>query len=152
MRAIAVKDRLVERMPGGWTYTQLADAANGARQGSLVRSVCDPDGKVLAHTHDVEQITLFQSGEGYMAVGKDILAVKAGSVVVVPAGTPHGVWNPNAKKLEYLVFCPAPDVPIQYLPPKAAAAMDRYLRLFHNAGDIAIRTTPIALAGSGEDI
>ncbi|NNM84860.1 MAG: cupin domain-containing protein [Phycisphaerales bacterium] len=152
MRAIAVKDRLVERMPGGWTYSQLTDATHGAHQGSLVRSVCDADGKVLAHTHDVEQITMFQSGEGYMAVGKDIVAVKAGSVVVVPAGTPHGVWNPNAKRLEYLAFCPATNVQIQYLPPNEAAVIERYMSLFHNAGDIAIRTHAIALAGSGADI
>ena len=152
MRAIAVKDRLVERMPGGWTYSQLADATTGARQGLLVRGVCDAEGKVFAHRHDVEQITVFQSGEGYMAVGKDIVAVNAGSVVVVPAGTPHGVWNPNAKKLEYLAFCPATEVQIQYLPPEEAAVMERYMRLFYNAGNIAIRTTPIALAGRGADI
>ncbi len=152
MPAIAVKDRLVERMPGGWTYSQLADSTHGARHGSLVRSVCDADGKVLAHTHEVEQITVFLSGEGYMAVGNDIVVVKAGSVVVVPAGTPHGVWNPNDKGLEYLVFCPATDVQLQYLPPDAAAVIERYMRLFHNAGDIAIRTNPIALAGSGAEI
>ena len=42
-------------------------------------------------------------GTGSFTVGEDVQTVEAGSVVIAPAGIPHGVTNSGAERLSLLV-------------------------------------------------
>ena len=54
------------------------------------------------HNHPgQEEVYYFVSGEGYMVVGDEEIDVAAGSIVLIPDGHFHKVWNTG---LEDLVF------------------------------------------------
>jgi len=57
---------------------------------------------VHAHT-GADKFYFVLSGEGRFTVGEEEQTIAAGSVVVAPAGIPHGVENPSAERLSLLV-------------------------------------------------
>ena len=75
----------------------------------LVIMTIPPDGEIGVETHDEnDQILSFVSGLGQAVVEGETQAVKAGDVVVVPAGKEHNFVNdgPNPLVL-YTVYGPA---------------------------------------------
>jgi mannose-6-phosphate isomerase-like protein (cupin superfamily) len=74
----------------------------------LVIMTIPPGGEIGVETHDdTDQILSFVSGIGKAVVGKQEKAVKAGDIVVVPAGKQHNFLNegPNPLVL-YTVYGP----------------------------------------------
>ena len=74
----------------------------------LVVMTIPPDGEIGVETHDEnDQILSFVSGVGTAVIEGESRAVKAGDVVVVPAGKEHNFLNtgPNALVL-YTVYGP----------------------------------------------
>ena len=56
------------------------------------------------HAHNgADKFYFVLSGEGRFTVGEEEQTIAAGSVVVAPAGIPHGVENPGAERLSLLV-------------------------------------------------
>jgi quercetin dioxygenase-like cupin family protein len=57
-----------------------------------------------AHAHDnADKFYFVLSGQGRFTVGEEQQTVAAGTVVVAPAGIPHGVENSGAERLSLLV-------------------------------------------------
>ena len=74
----------------------------------LVIMTIPPEGEIGVETHDEnDQVLSFISGVGEAAVAGETRTVKAGDVVVVPAGTEHNFTNtgPNPLVL-YTVYGP----------------------------------------------
>ncbi|KAK3373238.1 RmlC-like cupin domain-containing protein [Lasiosphaeria ovina] len=65
-------------------------------------------GDIGDEVHTVDQILTFTSGTGLAQVGSDEQAVKAGDMVIVPAGTRHQFLNKGPTPLIlYTVYSPA---------------------------------------------
>jgi quercetin dioxygenase-like cupin family protein len=59
-------------------------------------------GRTLWHTHDADQLIVVMAGEGVVANDDDELVVRAGDVVLVPAGERH--WHGTRKDREMSHF------------------------------------------------
>jgi mannose-6-phosphate isomerase-like protein (cupin superfamily) len=54
------------------------------------------------HAHDgVEEVYFFQFGQGKMKIGIEIVDVQAGSIILVPDGHLHRVYNTGATDLVF---------------------------------------------------
>ncbi|KAF2276281.1 RmlC-like cupin, partial [Westerdykella ornata] len=70
------------------------------------------DGEIGDEVHTVDQVLLFTAGEGLATVGGKDQEVRAGDVVVVPAGTQHQFVTVGDKPLELVtIYSPAEHAP-----------------------------------------
>ncbi len=61
------------------------------------------------HVHRItEEIYYFISGSRRMRLGRDLLEVGVGDVVVIPPGTRHKLFNPGPDPLVLLCCCSPP--------------------------------------------
>jgi len=61
------------------------------------------------HRHHTEHVTVLE-GRARMLLGRDTLDIGPGDVIVIPSGTPHGVWTlPGAPLKVMSVHAPAFD-------------------------------------------
>ena len=67
------------------------------------KTILHPEKHTNGHNHvGKEEVYHFVSGEGYIRVGDKDYPVSAGSVVLIPDGWFHKVWNPS--EIEDLIF------------------------------------------------
>jgi mannose-6-phosphate isomerase-like protein (cupin superfamily) len=52
-----------------------------------------PGGKVRLHWHDYDEVIIVQEGRALCTVGNEQGEARAGNVIAIPAGTPHGFTN-----------------------------------------------------------
>lgn len=67
------------------------------------------------HTHPSDQLYYVLTGTMHARVGDRTHVVSPGSLVIIPAGTPHWNWNEGTADevhFELIVPAPAPDVPL----------------------------------------
>ncbi len=79
-----------------------------ARNTQLVIMNILPSDEIGQEVHDVDQFFRFESGQGRVVIDAEEYLVKAGDVVVVPAGSQHNVNNTsNSEPLKlYTLYCP----------------------------------------------
>jgi quercetin dioxygenase-like cupin family protein len=53
----------------------------------------EPDCRFDSHTHESEQITMVLEGVLYFEQGAQIVGVRAGEVIAIPANAPHAVFT-----------------------------------------------------------
>jgi mannose-6-phosphate isomerase-like protein (cupin superfamily) len=63
------------------------------------------------HSHG-EAVHYYLSGQGHQIVGDESIAVEAGDLVFVPAGTAHGIRNSTGDPMRFLI---AEQLPGTYL-------------------------------------
>jgi mannose-6-phosphate isomerase-like protein (cupin superfamily) len=81
---------------------------NAANQ-SLAEATVPPGTETEEHFHRAsEEIYFFTSGSGRMKLGDEESDVSAGDTVVIPAGTPHKLWNTGTEPLRLLCCCSPP--------------------------------------------
>ncbi len=62
-----------------------------------------PHQSTRGHSHaGQEEVYYFISGKGYMEVGEDAYAVQPGTVVLIPDGAFHRVWNNTGDELYFV--------------------------------------------------
>lgn len=80
------------------------------KHSQLVLMTLLPMEEIGLETHtDNDQFFRFESGEGKVTIGETTVQVKDGDAVVVPAGTPHNIYNISSTsplKL-YTLYSPA---------------------------------------------
>ena len=83
------------------TYTLL----DNTKLNNLVvsKTILHPKKNTTGHNHPgQEEVYHFISGEGYMVVGDEQISVEKGSIVLIPSGHFHKVWNTST--IEDLIF------------------------------------------------
>jgi quercetin dioxygenase-like cupin family protein len=65
--------------------------------------------------HRIDEVLLYHSGEADVRVGETVYAVRAGDIVVVPAGAPHGTRNVGAEVVRLHAVFPSHRIDMQYL-------------------------------------
>ena len=72
----------------------------------------EPGDDIGEETHTVDQILIFVEGEGQSVLDGKRAAVKAGSMVQVPAGTKHNFINKGEEPLKlYTIYAPPEEEP-----------------------------------------
>ena len=72
----------------------------------------EPGDDIGEETHEVDQILVFVEGEGQSVLDGKRAAVKAGSMVQVPAGTKHNFINKGKEPLKlYTIYAPPEEEP-----------------------------------------
>lgn len=66
-----------------------------------------PGGELVPHTHEVLEVFYIISGSGSVLVNGERQKATAGSVIIAPAGSEHGLKNDGSEIIElYAVFSP----------------------------------------------
>jgi mannose-6-phosphate isomerase-like protein (cupin superfamily) len=103
--------RLEDRRPfvtaDGSSIRELAGVPSGnAVNQSLAEATVPPGRETIEHFHrSSEEIYLFTQGTGRMRLDTEEAAVRAGDMVVIPAGTRHKLFNTGSEPLVLLCCC-----------------------------------------------
>lgn len=81
-------------------------AVHGNARQSLAEAVVPPGGATLRHRHhESEELYFILAGTGRMTLGGDEFAIAPGDTVLIPPGTPHGLFNTGTEPLHLLCAC-----------------------------------------------
>lgn len=89
-----------------------ADPLPGATETSSIRIVEVESGAGrTAHLHPLsEEIIYVESGEGKVYIDGRLSQVRAGDVIRIPSGTPHGTIPTSQSPMRLVCFFPHPDL------------------------------------------
>jgi quercetin dioxygenase-like cupin family protein len=73
---------------------------------ALRRFIMEPGGGMPPHTNTVEHEQYVLRGQATIGIGNDTVAVRAGSVLYIPAGTPHWYKAHGDEPFEFLCIVP----------------------------------------------
>ncbi|HVE75436.1 MAG TPA: cupin domain-containing protein [Actinomycetota bacterium] len=91
------------------------DAAGFVESLALLFERMAPGDRIPLHTHSIDEVIVIDEGQGEVTVGNDLKSVSSGTVVFVPAGTPHGTRNLGDGVLKLHAVFPSQEIPIRYL-------------------------------------
>jgi len=88
MDVIAIAD-----LPFSRIANELVGDDHGGLGISLLLIDAPPGGGPSMHRHDYAEVFIVQEGEALFSAGDEQRTVRAGELVIVPAGTPHAFRN-----------------------------------------------------------
>jgi mannose-6-phosphate isomerase-like protein (cupin superfamily) len=110
MPAVYHRDRPIIRSASGeLSLSMVVNRDVGASSLSVWVTCHEPGEVVPLHTHTVEEVLTFISGEGIATLGAETIPVCADMSLVVPPGTPHGYRNTGAEPLRLVITLADPD-------------------------------------------
>jgi quercetin dioxygenase-like cupin family protein len=71
--------------------------------------------RVPSHRHPIDEAIVIESGTAEVTLGDEVREVEAGSVVFIPATTPHGARNTGRDHCRILGVFPSDVVGVEYL-------------------------------------
>ncbi len=87
--------------------------------GNSIFFVTAPPGRaVRLHRHRYDEIIVVQEGCATCVVGDEDREVKAGDIIAIPAGTPHGFTNIGETPLRQIDIHASPDFVTEWLEEK----------------------------------
>jgi quercetin dioxygenase-like cupin family protein len=95
---------------------KLLDRATGATTCSVswIRTPSGEGSPEGLHVHDVDQVFYVLAGTMRVEIDGEVNTLRAGDLVLFPAGRPHRNWNDGAEPTVHLAInapAPDPDVP-----------------------------------------
>ena len=102
---------------GTGTTRQVLISAQEGPNFALRRFIMEPGGGMPAHTNTVEHEQYVLRGNATIGIGSETAEVRAGSVVFIPAGTPHWYRAHGAEPFEFLCIVPNKPDTIQIVDP-----------------------------------
>lgn len=82
---------------------------------AIIRESIAVGDRIPLHTHDVDEAITILDGEAEARLGNDLRRVGAGTVIFIPAGTPHGSANAGDTPLQIHAVFPATTIEIAML-------------------------------------
>jgi quercetin dioxygenase-like cupin family protein len=67
------------------------------------------------HRHPIHEVIVFDAGAARVTLGDETRDVGAGTVVFIPAGTPHGTRNAEGRPVRMHAMFPSEQIGIEYL-------------------------------------
>jgi len=105
------------------TFVPLANEALGARSCSVHENILNPDAVVPWHQHGVEEVVVCLSGVGECTFeGGGPEQYRRGSVLVIPANTPHTLRNIGAERLCQLAILGGATPGTRWIEPEGSVA------------------------------
>jgi len=82
---------------------------HGNKNQSLAEATVPAGTETFLHKHiHSEELYHITAGAGYVVVGEERLAVKAGDSIHIPSGKPHGIINTGHQAMKILCCCAPP--------------------------------------------
>ncbi len=94
---------------GTRTTRQVLIGPDEAPNFALRRFIMQPGGGIPAHTNTVEHEQYVLRGRAEVGIGGEVLHVRTGDVVFIPAGIPHSYKVQGDETFEFL--CVVPNLP-----------------------------------------
>jgi quercetin dioxygenase-like cupin family protein len=94
---------------GKGTRLQILIGPDESPNFALRRLAIEVGGGMPRHTNTIEHEQYVLSGQGRIGIGDEIHEVKAGHVILIPAGTPH--WYQNIGAEPFVFLCAVPNLP-----------------------------------------
>jgi len=108
------------------TFTPLATPALGTSACSVHENILNVGAVVPLHRHPVEEVIVCLSGEGECTFeGQAPQAFRAGSVLIIPAGTAHTLRNVGHERLHQLAILAGREPGTQWLEPEGSVGKAR---------------------------
>ena len=105
------------------TFTALATPRLGTSSCSIHENILNVGAVVPLHRHPIEEVIVCLAGEGECTFeGHAPELFRAGSVLVIPAGTAHTLRNVGSERLRQLAFLAGPEPGTQWLEPEGSVA------------------------------
>lgn len=82
---------------------------------TLIVEEIAPGDRIPLHTHPINEVIVILAGTPEVALGDDTQQVEPGTVVFIPAGTPHGTRNTGADPVRLHAMFPSERIGIHYL-------------------------------------
>lgn len=82
---------------------------------AIIAEEIAPGDAIPLHTHDVDEAITILSGQAETRLGDERRHVGAGTVIFIPAGTPHGTANAGDEPLQIHAVFPATSIEIAML-------------------------------------
>ena len=85
----------------------LVDRRDGAPNFEMRRFIISPGGSIPRHYHpEIEHEQYVLRGKYRIGIGDEIVTVRKGDSVYIPAGTPHWYKNTGKERAEFLCIVP----------------------------------------------
>lgn len=104
----------MDLLPGGENAVRFDGYLHGASVSFFITRNGPGTGPGL-HRHPYEETFIIQEGEARFRVGQEEIEARAGQIVVVPAGTPHGFVNTGRDILRQINIHPAARMQTEWL-------------------------------------
>lgn len=82
---------------------------------TLIVEEIAPGDRIPLHTHPISEVIVILEGSAEVTLGDDTRHVDSGTVVFIPAGTPHGTRNVGTAPIRLHAMFPSEQIGIQYL-------------------------------------
>ena len=98
------------------TARQILIGAEEAPNFALRKFTMSPGGIMPRHTNSVEHEQYVLRGRARVGLGDDVIEVKKGDVLYIPAGLPHWYQTEGIEPFEFLCVVPNRDDTIRFTP------------------------------------
>ncbi len=105
----------VDALPAGGASREFVGADHGDTSVSLILVDAPPGSGPSLHRHPYEEIFVVQEGEATFTAGDVERVVRAGEIVVVPAGVPHAFVNSGGGPLRQIDIHASPRYVTEWL-------------------------------------
>lgn len=117
-----------DHRPGSeWVFVVDPPRSDGpyVRDVTMIFERIAPGDRIPLHTHTTSEVVMIVRGDGTYALGDETRTVRAGSVVFVPAGTPHGTLNTSSEAMHIRAIFPSQVLDITALERNPAPGTER---------------------------
>ena len=103
--------------PGGQSEARVDDI-------SLIVEEIAPGDRIPLHTHPINEVIAILEGTPEVTLGEETHEVGPGTIVFIPAGTPHGTRNASPSPVRLHAMFPSAQIGIRYLERNPAPGTD----------------------------
>ncbi len=82
---------------------------------TLIFEEIAPGDRIPLHTHPINEVIVIDEGTPEVTLGDETRDTGPGTVVFIPAGTPHGTRNASTRTVRLHAMFPSEQIGIQYL-------------------------------------
>lgn len=93
-------------------------ADHGGIPTSFILDRSQPGGGPALHRHTYDEVWILEEGEVTFTAGDRTLTARSGSIVVVPAGTPHRFTNTGTTQVRMVCIHPRASMETEWLGPR----------------------------------
>jgi mannose-6-phosphate isomerase-like protein (cupin superfamily) len=105
----------VEELPATATARELVGADHGGAGVCLILVDAPPGHGPSLHRHPYEEVFVVQEGQATFVAGGEERVVRAGEIVIIPAGVPHKFFNSGDGPLRQLDIHVSPRFDTEWL-------------------------------------
>ena len=102
--------------PDDWRpSSELAFVVDDKTEMAVIAEHLAPGDAIPLHRHRIDEVVVYLAGAAEVRVGDETHQVRAGDIVFIPAGAPHGMRNAGEQVVEFHAAFPSAVLDIEYL-------------------------------------